>query len=104
MLDDHYIDSEKRLLAAALLELRVLLSGHLDPEERSPASDAAWLAYTLHNQALSALVGRPFDVALALKAVDRLEPRLGAAYIQKFRQAVLNGAQQFIQAELASSQ
>lgn len=29
------------------LELRVLLSGHLDPEERSPASDAAWLAYTL---------------------------------------------------------
>jgi hypothetical protein len=92
MTDDHHIDLEKRLLAAALFELRGLLSSHLDPEEQSPASDAAWLAYALHNQALSALDGRPFDVGRALEAVDRLEPRLGSAYVQHFRRAVLNEA------------
>jgi hypothetical protein len=89
---DHHIDLEKRLLAAAVFELRVLLSGHLDSKEQGPASDAAWLAYALHNQALSALDGRPFDVASALEAVDRLEPRLGASYVQHFRRAVLNKA------------
>ncbi len=92
MPDDQHIDLEKRLLAASVFELRVLLSSHLDPEEKSPASDAAWLAYALHNQALSTLDGRPFDVALALEAVDRLEPRIGAAYVQHFRRVVLNEA------------
>ena len=92
MTDDRDTDFEKRLLAAALFELRVLLSGHLDPEDKSPASDAAWLAYALHNQALSALDGQPFDVARALEAVDRLEPRLGSKYVQHFRRAVLNEA------------
>src|SRR5690606_16231454 len=90
MSDDQHVDLEKRLLAAALFNLRVLLAGHLDPEEKSPASDAAWLAYSLHNQALSTLDGRAFDVAQAIEAVERLEPRLGAAYVQQFRQAVLN--------------
>jgi hypothetical protein len=92
MSDHQQIDLEKRLLAAALFNLRALLAGHLDPEERSPASDAAWLAYALHNQALSTLDGQAFDVAQALEAVGRFEPRLGAAYVQQFRQAVLNEA------------
>lgn len=90
MQDDQKVDLEKRLMAAALYNLRVLLSGHLDRDERGPVSDAAWLAYALHNQALSVLDGQAFDVAQALDAVERLEPRLGAAYVQEFRQAVLD--------------
>jgi hypothetical protein len=90
MPDDQKVDLEKRLMAAALYNLRVLLAGHLDRDERSPASDAAWLAYSLHNQALSVLDGQAFDVAQALDAVERLEPRLGSAYVQQFRQAVLD--------------
>ena len=92
MTDAPSVDSEKRLLAAALFELRVLLSGHLDPDEQSPASDAAWLAYALHNQALATLDGQPFDVARALEAVDRLEPRLGERYLRQFRKTVLGEA------------
>ncbi|WP_296253465.1 hypothetical protein [uncultured Stenotrophomonas sp.] len=92
MSDDQQVDLEKRLLAVALFNLRVLLAGHLDSEEQSPASNAAWLAYSLHNQALSALEGQAFDVAQALQAVERLEPRLGTAYVHQFRQAVLNEA------------
>ena len=92
MQDDQKVDLEKRLMAAALFNVRVLLTGHLDRDERSPASDAAWLAYSLHNQALSVLDGQAFDVAQALDVVERLEPRLGAAYVQEFRQAVLKKA------------
>ena len=92
MSDDQQVDLEKRLLAVALFNLRVLLASHIDPEEQSPASDAAWLAYSLHNQALSVLDGQAFDVAQALQAVERLEPRLGTTYVQQFRQAVLNEA------------
>ena len=86
------VDLEKRLLAAAVFELRVLLASHLDPQDQSPAGVAAQLAYALHNQALSALSGQPFDVAQALDSLDRLEPQLGSAYLQQFRQAVLNEA------------
>nr|CAS02599.1 putative integron gene cassette protein [uncultured bacterium] len=92
MSDAHCVDVEKRLLAVALFELKVLLSGHLDPDERSPASDAAWFAYALHNQALATLDGQPFDVARALEAIDRLEPRLGERYLQRFRKTVLSEA------------
>jgi hypothetical protein len=92
MVDDQHVDLEKRLLAAALFNLRVLLAGHLDPDAKSPESDAAWLAYALHNQALATLNGQAFDVAQALESVERLEPRLGALYVQQFRQTVLNEA------------
>jgi len=82
------IDFEKRLLAAAVFELRVLLANHLDPEKRGPEAAAACLAYALHNQALAVLEGRPFDVALALDGLARLEPMLGAAQVQQFRELV----------------
>jgi hypothetical protein len=92
MSDAHNVDIEKRLLAAALFELRVMLSGHLDPDDQSPASTAAWFAYALHNQALAALDGQPFDVARALEAVERLEPRLGERYLHNLRKTVLGEA------------
>jgi hypothetical protein len=92
MTEQHDIDLEKRLLAAAVFELRVLLSNHLDPQDHSAAGAAAQLAYALHNQALSALSGRPFDVAQALDSLARLEPQLGSAYLQHFRRLVTNEA------------
>ncbi|WP_350259664.1 hypothetical protein [Stenotrophomonas riyadhensis] len=97
MSDDQQVDLEKQLLAAALFNLRVLLAGHLGPEEQSLASDAAWLAYSLHPQALLALEGKTFDVAQVLHAVERLEPR----YVRRFRHEVLRKEQHFIQAEAA---
>ena len=90
LMSEHDVDLEKRLLAAAVFELRVLLSSHLDPRDQSPAGVAAQFAYALHNQALSALAGQPFDVAQALEGLARLEPQLGSAQLQQFRRAVLD--------------
>ncbi|WP_142126320.1 hypothetical protein [Pseudoxanthomonas sp. 3HH-4] len=92
MTEQHNVDLEKRLLAAAVFELRVLLSNHLDPQDQSAAGVAAQFAYALHNQALAALSGRPFDVAQTLDSLGRLEPQLGSAYLQQFRQVVTNEA------------
>jgi hypothetical protein len=89
---DHIVDLEKRLLAAAVFELRVLLSAHIDPSSDSPETSAALFAYALHNQALDVLDGRPIDVTKALEAIAKLEPRLGSAYVQQFRRVVLNEA------------
>lgn len=89
---ERVVDLEKRLLAAAIFELRVLLAAHIDPSSDSPETSAALLAYALHNQALDVLDGRKIDVASALDAVAKLEPRLGAAYVQQFRRIVLNEA------------
>lgn len=86
------VDLEKRLLAAALFELRVLLGSHINPDDKSPAGTAAWFAYSLHNQALAALAGQPFDVEAALVGLARLEPELGSEYLQHFRRVVLNEA------------
>ena len=88
---DH-VDFEKRLLAAAVFELRTLLGGHLNPDDKTPAGTAAWFAYFLHNQALTALDGKPFDVTAALDGLARLEPELGSEYLQHFRRVVLREA------------
>lgn len=84
------VDLEKRLLAAAVFELRVLLSAHINPDDKSPAASAALFAYALHNQALAVLDGEPIDVAKALDSVAKLESRLGVDYVQQFRRIVLN--------------
>ena len=83
-------DLEKRLLAATVFELRVLLSSQLD--ESGATGMAAQLAYALHNQALATLEGRPFDVAKSLADLQRLEPILGREYLQHFGQVVRNEA------------
>lgn len=84
------VDLEKRLLAAAVFELRVLLSAHINPDDQSPAASAALFAYALHNQALAVLDGKPIDVVKALDSVAKLEYRLGVPYVQQFRKIVLN--------------
>jgi len=84
------VDLEKRLLAAAVFELRVLLASRIDHDDESPEATAALFAYALHNQALAVLNGQPIDVAQALESVSRLESRLGSAYVQQFRRTVLN--------------
>jgi hypothetical protein len=83
------VDLEKRLLAAAVYEMRVLLSGFIDRDNPSPEASAALLAYALHNEALAVLEDRPVDVARALEAIDGLAPRLGNAYVKNFRGVVL---------------
>lgn len=84
------VDLEKRLLAMAVFELRVILSSF--QSDQGAAGMASQLAYALHNQALATIEGRPFDVVQALDSLDRLESLLGAEYLRHFRKVVLNEA------------
>lgn len=83
-------DLEKRLLAATVYELRVLLAGQLDDD--GPVGDAARLAYALHNQALAVLEKKSFNVGDALQRLDRFEPRLGRKCLDHFAKVVLDEA------------
>ncbi|HEY0335163.1 MAG TPA: hypothetical protein VGC74_15895 [Stenotrophomonas sp.] len=89
---DDVVDLEKRLLAAAVFELRALLSSHINRDDPRPEASAALFAYALHNEALAVLDGRPMDIARALEAIDNLAPRLGDAYVKHFRDLVLKEA------------
>jgi hypothetical protein len=74
------------ILAFAVLELRVLLAGHLgngatpnDP----PVRAAAHLAYALHNHAIAVLEGGTFDPADAVAAIAQVDSLLGETFIQR---------------------
>jgi len=69
--------TQEQVLAFAVYEIRLLLSGHLGSDSTSESSVriAAHLAYALHNQADAALHGGTFDpqtAAASLGAVDRM--------------------------------
>jgi hypothetical protein len=85
-------DLEKRMLAAAVFELRVLLASYIGRADGSPASAAADFAYALHNYALATLEGRSFSVEEALGSLDRLEPILGRRYLDHVRKTVSDEA------------
>jgi hypothetical protein len=79
--------SETRLLAHALVEIRVLLAGYLgsrnegDPVVRR----AAHLAYALHNEALAVTEGRSFSIEDALQKLAAVDAMFGESYAERFR-------------------
>jgi hypothetical protein len=83
---------EKRLFAAALYRIRLLLASHVGSDGNGPEAAAAALAYALHNDALASLADQSVDVPGALSKLARLEPLLGAAVLKEIRESVLNEA------------
>jgi len=77
-----------KILAFAVYELRLLLSGHLGSTSESEPSDraAAHLAYALHNQALAVLEGGSFDPSEAVEAIARVDRLLGENFGQRLSQ------------------
>lgn len=68
---------QERILAAAIYQIRILLSGALGSASDSPAEvrAAAHIAYALHNEALAIFEGGSFEPAEALaklKAIDNI--------------------------------
>lgn len=72
-------NAEVKLIAHALYQIRLLLSGHLGSDNTSPTEIrvAAHLAYALHNEALEIMEGRHFDVELALKKIGAIDNIVG---------------------------
>ena len=70
-------DSQVKILAQGIYEIRLLLSGFLGSQNDGDplARRAAHLAYALHNEALCVLEGGAFDCKQAvdkISAVDRM--------------------------------
>jgi hypothetical protein len=86
--------AQARILALAIFELRVLLSGALGSENPADPAvrQAAHLAYGLHNQALAVLRGDGFntdDAVESLAVIDRLfEP----GFVERFRRELAREA------------
>lgn len=66
-----------RLLAAALYEIRLLLANRVGRVDHTPESEAAAIAYALHNEALAVLRGETVDVDAALAKLAIVDQRLG---------------------------
>ena len=77
---------QAKVMALALYEIRLLLSGYLGSENDGdmPVRQAAHLAYALHNQALAVLGDKSFDVLDAIKALKFSDTVLGAEFTDKF--------------------
>lgn len=71
----HENTREAKLIAHALYQVRLLLSGHLGSDCGSPTEvrAAAHLAYALHNEALAVLDDVSFDVDAALGKVKAMD-------------------------------
>lgn len=87
-MSDSEQDLEKRLMAAAVYELRVLLASYIGSDEPPAIRAPAEFAYALHNQALAILEGKPVDVPAALRSLERLTPLLGEKYLSHFHRTV----------------
>ena len=81
---------QTKVLAQAIFEIRVLLSGYLGSENEGelPVRQAAHLAYALHNQALAVLEGKSFNVAESIAELAFADRVLGAGFTERFQQVV----------------
>jgi hypothetical protein len=77
---------QAKVKALAVYEIRLLLSGYLGSENNGDMAvrQAAHLAYTLHNQALSILDDKTFDVSESIQALKFSDTVLGAKFTEKF--------------------
>ena len=85
----HTVTEQERILAHAIIEIRILLAGYLDSTTKDHMSvrAASFLAYALHNRALEALSGQPFDTGLAMAEIARVDELLNTNLVASFAQS-----------------
>ncbi|MBA6251960.1 hypothetical protein [Colwellia sp. MB3u-55] len=85
-------DAQLKIMAQAVYELRLLLSGYLgnrDPETQCE-SVSAHLAYALHNEALAIIEDRPedFDLNNAISKIKRVDEMYGEQFGERFQNLI----------------
>ena len=78
--------NQARLLASALYEIRILLSGYLgsDNPGEVTARQAASLAYALHNQAEALALDQDFDPSACVAALRYVDHQFDSDYLKRF--------------------
>ena len=82
----HFDVTSEMFLGPALYEMGVLLSAHIGGCLVVPhvVRVAAELAYAVHNVALAAFEGRPFEHGSTFSAWARAETVTGEAFVERF--------------------
>jgi len=77
---------QEKILAYAIYEIRLLLSGYLGSETEGDLAvrQAAHLAYALHNFALDVVAGRSFNAQNATSAIAAADALLGSEFVSRF--------------------
>lgn len=78
-------NSQAKILAQGLYQIRLLLSGYIGTEAEGDISVkiAAHLAYALNNEALALLDGQEFDEQFALKKIAAVDTMFNEDYLRK---------------------
>ncbi len=86
-------NSQAKILAQGLYQIRLLLSGYLGAEAEGDISVriAAHLAYALHNGALALLDGQEFDEQFALTKIAAVDTMFNEDYLHKQFSDLIDG-------------
>lgn len=87
-------DSQAKILAQALYEIRLLLPDYLGSHSTGDIAvrKAAHLAYALHNDALAVIEGKTFDPRAAIERVCVVDRMFGDNFAERFAPHSPNGA------------
>jgi hypothetical protein len=79
--------SQTKILAQAIYEIRLLLSGYLGSQNTgdAPVREAAHLAYALHNEALAIIEGKDFDTDQALSKIRAVDKMFNESFAPRFQ-------------------
>jgi hypothetical protein len=82
-------EMQMRILAQAVLEVRVLLSEYLgDAGADVSVRTAAHLAYALHEDASAILAGRSFDPVEAVSSLDAIDRMFDESLVSRFSRSL----------------
>jgi len=78
-------NSQAKILAQGIYQIRQLLSGYLGSQAEGDTSvrEAAHLAYALHNEALAILNNKQFDENIALLKIAAVDAMFNENYFHK---------------------
>lgn len=78
-------NSQAKILAQGLYQIRILLSGYIGSEVEGDTSVkiAAHLAYALHNEALALLDDQEYDERFALSKIAAVDTMFNENYLHK---------------------
>jgi hypothetical protein len=79
--------SQAKILAQAIYEIRLLLSGYLGSQNKGDAAvrEAAHLAYALHNEALAVIEGKDFDSDQAVSKIGAVDKMFNENFSPRFQ-------------------
>lgn len=80
-------ETQAKILAEAVYEIRLLLSGYLGSQNPGDplVRQAAHLAYAIHNEALAVIEGKTFDTNLAISKIEGFDKMFARDFAKQMK-------------------